>query len=165
MATAEIAIDALGIKFDIHGIHDYLCRYDEENGNARNTSASSYKVIVEQCDINEKKFYRKSKKITHDNDPKTEIWGRFKEVNYILEDGRKVVQEIEVRPSIVEKILAEKGFSNIETCTEAWTNGGLISRDKDRPTRSRKVDPFLDKYEDVYVFRVFEKAGDSSAGN
>ena len=41
-------------------------------------------------------------------------------------------------------------------------DAGLISCDKDRPTRSRKI---IDKYEDVYVFRVFEKVGDDSDKN
>ena len=55
-----------------------------------------------------------------------------------------------------------KQHENIKTCEKAWMDAGLISCDKDRPTRSRKI---IDKYEDVYVFRVFEKVGDDSDKN
>lgn len=165
MATAEIATDALGIKFDIQGVHDYLCRYDEENGNARDTSASSYNKIIEKCHINKHKFYVKHGKFTTTIEPINEAWGRITHKNKVLPDGRTLVEEIEVRPSVVEKILAENGFKNIKTCAEAWTKAEMIDRDKDRPTRTRKIEVNSDLYEDVYVFRVFEKAGDSNAGN
>ena len=165
MATAEIATAALGINFDIHGIHDYLCLYDEENGNARDTSASSYNKIIEKCHINKHKFYVKHGKFTTTIEPINEAWGRITHKNKKLPDGRTVVEEIEVRPSVVEKILAENGFTNVKTCAEAWTNAKMIERDKDRPTRTRKIEVNSDLYEEVYVFRVFEKAGDSNAGN
>ena len=162
MTTAEIATDALGINFDIQGIHDFLCKYDEESGTLRNTSKSSYNLIVEKCHINEHKFYYKGNKTQLEKTPIAECWGRILYKNKVLPDGRKVVEELEVRPSIVEAILHQNGYENIKTCEKAWLDAGLISCDKDRPTRSRKI---VDKYEDVYVFRVFEKAGDSNAGN
>ncbi|MBE6899268.1 MAG: DUF927 domain-containing protein [Ruminococcaceae bacterium] len=155
MATAEIATDALGIEFDIEGIHDFLCRYDEENGNARDTSASSYNIIIEKCHINKKKFYVRHGKFTATIEPINEAWGRITHKNKALPDGRTLVEEIEIRPSIVEKILSDNGFTNIKTCAEAWTNAGLISRDKDRPTRTRKIEVNSEVTEDVYVFRVF----------
>ena len=155
MATAEISTDALGINFDMHGIHDFLCKYDEENGNARDTSASSYNIIIEKCHINKKKFYVKHGKFTSTIEPINEAWGRITHKNKVLPDGRTLVEEIEVRPSIVEKILSDNGFTNIKTCAEAWTNAGLISRDKDRPTRTRKIEVNSEVTEDVYVFRVF----------
>jgi len=162
MTTAEIATDALGINFDIQGIHDFLCKYDEESGTLRNTSKSSYNLIVEKCHINEHKFYYKGNKTQLEKTPIAECWGRISYKNKVLPDGRKVVEELEVRPSIVEAILHQNGYENIKTCEKAWLDAGLISCDKDRPTRSRKI---VDKYEDVYVFRVFEKTGDSNAGN
>lgn len=155
MTTAEIATDALGIEFDIEGIHDFLCKYDEENGNARDTSASSYNIIIEKCHINKKKFYVKHGKFTTTIEPINEAWGRITHKNKVLPDGRKVIEEIEVRPSIVEKILSDNGFTNVKTCAEAWTNAGLISRDKDRPTRTRQIEVNSVVKEDVYVFRVF----------
>lgn len=162
MTTAEIATDALGINFDVQGIHDFLCKYDEESGVLRNTSKSSYNLIVEKCHINEHKFYYKGNKTQLEKTPIAECWGRISYKNKILPDGRKVVEELEVRPSIVEAILHQNGYENIKTCEKAWLDAGLINCDKDRPTRSRKI---VDKYEDVYVFRVFEKVGDSNAGN
>lgn len=163
MATADIATDALHINFDKDGLLQFLKEYDIKHGAKRNTSAGSFEAILAVCRLNKDiHFYRKNGKGMAGgpanqivSTPRQECWGRITNVNYFLPDGRNVVEEFEVRPSIVEKILADKFYENIKTCVDAWTANGVIDRDKDRPTRSRKIDPTSNKSEDVYVFLVF----------
>lgn len=79
-------------------------------------------------------------------------WGRISKVKYHL-GNRTVVEEFEVRPSIVEDLLKKGGYENIKTCIREWTTAKVLNRDEKRATRIRKIE---DVGESVYVFRVFE---------
>lgn len=163
MTTAEIATKALGIEFDMQGLYDYFVAYEAKNAAARNVSATSYDVILETCSINRHKFYEKRKmshltdaEATYDKTPIADCWGRVSEENYTLDDGRKVIEELEIYPSVVEKILKDNGFLNKKTCIAAWKAANLIDFEETKSTRKRKVNPYSEKKPHVYVFRVFE---------
>ena len=166
MVTAEIASEALSIAFDKDGLLAFLLEYDEENGAKRNTATTSYDIILEQCRINIHKFHlRSDKSVTGNrptleptNVPAHECWGRITNMQKPYANNRVIVQEFEVRKSIVEKLLRENGFDNKTTCTEAWKAADVLDyEDKHHPTRSRKIDSTAAKgaSEEVYVFRVF----------
>ena len=150
MATAEIASDALKIPFDLEGLQNFLVEYDQEADAGRNASAASYQEIIDECLMNYKNFF-----VGHDQVPSGPAWGRICKVNKVHKDGRKITHEYLLRRPVVQGILDKYGHTNIETCVAAWEAAGVLSRDKDRPTRSRQIDP-NEKAEDVFVFRIFE---------
>lgn len=156
LTTAELAQEALGITFSQKAIEEYFRNHDLKNGSKRNSAAASYDMIIEECRIHYTNFHSENSLACS-----KEVWGAIKKVRRALPNGKQVVSEYMIRPSIVAKILAEKGFENISTCIEAWEQAGVISRDKDRPTRSRKIGPKADRPEDVYVFYVFAGEEDS----
>ncbi len=157
LTTADLAEKALNIKFSREAIIDYFLRHEQVNGQNRNSAATSYDMIIEECRIHYTNFHSENSLACS-----KEVWGAIKKVKRTLPNGKQVVSEYMIRPSIVTKILAEKGFENISTCIEAWEQAGVISRDKDRPTRSRKIGPKADRSEDVYVFYVFAGEEDSA---
>ena len=169
LTTAELSAKALDIPIEVEKLHQFLMDYDKETGSSRNTSAGSYDYIIEQCRINAHKFYRRNGKGVASNPmdmtasvPSNDCWGRISKVNYTLLDGKTVMQEFEVRPSIVDMLLHQNGYENKNTCVAEWTKAGFLNRDKDRATRSRKIEAVSDnakdvKAEDVYVFRVFNE--------
>lgn len=149
MATAEIAGAALDILFSTDEILAFLHEHEQEKGQDRATSANSYKLILEYFRINISNFYTDSNPL-----PKP-CWGWYKEVSYQLSDGRNVAAEFNVRPSVVKKFLKDNGFPSKKICDQQWSDDGVISRDKDRPTRSRKPYAGAKDSEDMYVFLVF----------
>lgn len=157
LATAEISYYALGIKFSIPNIIDYLKKYDEDNSAKRNSSAESYEKIIEHCSINRASFYtRKGKGSATDNIFKiSNCYGRISDVNYKLPDGRRVVEEIEIFTTKVEEILKQYGFPNIKTCAKAWKDMGVLVHEKNHNTCKRKIVPNSNSQTRVYVFRVF----------
>lgn len=150
MATAEIATDALNIPFDLESLQNFLVEYDKEADAGRNASAASYQEIIDECLMNKKNFF-----IGNDQVPVNQAWGRICTTSKIHKDGRRITNEYLVRRPVVHDILKKYGHTNIDTCIAAWEAAGVLSRDKDRPTRSRMIDPTAKK-EDVFVFRVFE---------
>lgn len=150
LTAADIAEKALQIKFSKKAIIDYFLEYERTTGQSRNSAASSYDVIMEECRINIANFYR-------DNTQNTinKAWGRIVKVNKQTESGYNVVEEYLIRPSIVKDILKQNGFENIKTCEAEWTAAELLSReDAHHPKRARKIEPNSSKGERVYVFRV-----------
>ena len=149
MATAEIAGIALDISFSTDKILAFLHEHEKESGQDRAIASNSYKLILEYFRINISHF------CTDSNPLPKPCWGWYKEVSYQLPDGRNVVAEFNVRPSVVKKFLKENGFPSKKTCDQQWTEDGVISRDKDRPTRSRKPYAGAKDSEDLYVFLIF----------
>lgn len=165
LATARIAETALGITFDYEGIKEYLKKFDGRRGGERNTSASSYDFIVEQCAIHKQNFFVKSRKTSYRQDienniPSREIWGRITYETY-KHEGRTVVQEIEIIKSILENLLLEGRFQNRKACVDEWKKAGVLDyEDKYHATRSRRIDPSspTGSRQEVYVFRMFATA-------
>lgn len=165
VTTAEIAVEALNLPFNIDGLLDFLEEYDREHGAERNTSASSYEIILQECMTQIHKFHKRSDKsdrspiktLGFSTAPIGECWGRITQMYKKHSDGRTIVQEVEVRKNTMEDILKKKGFTNKSTCIEAWKAMGVLDyEDPKHPCRSRKVDPNATK-EKVYVLRVFEE--------
>lgn len=148
LATAEIASAALDIPFNIEEIYSWFYEYEKENGKHRNTSRDSYYDVVEECHIHAANFYHE------ENVPRGEVWGAIKRFNYKQQDCKYLVEEILIRRRVLADILRKYQYQNMKHCLDEWHNAGLLSRDADKPTRSRVIVPNTDK-EDVYVLRVF----------
>lgn len=153
MTTAEIATSALNIPFDLQGILNWLQEYENENGKERNTSASSYEKIIEDCRINSCNFYRNGY-----DEPKTVAWGTIKYFTDKVYQGKLLQEEYAIRKTRLQEILDKYHFPNIKTCIGQWKAAGVLSHDSDKPTRSRKIGPRAEASEDVYVFLVFSNS-------
>ena len=165
VTTAEIASKALSLPFDINGLLAFLEEYDREHGTERNTSATSYEIILQECTTQIHKFYKRTDKsdrssiATLDSPiaPIGECWGRITRMAKQHTDGRLIIQEVEVRKKTLEDLLTKNGFTNKSTCIEAWKAMDVLDyEDPAHPCRKRKVDPNAEK-EKVYVFRVFDE--------
>ena len=172
VTTAEIASQALKLPFDIEGLIDFMEEYDREHGAERNTSATSYDLIIQICRSQKHKFY-----VRHDkslpkvrisdeiaSSPTQECWGRITNMAKEHSDGRLIVQEFEIRKKNLEDLLKSNGYTNKSTCIAAWRSLGVLdAEDATHPCRSRKVDPMMARgsSEDVYILRVF--ADDATA--
>lgn len=171
--TAEIARDALKLPFDIEGLLDFLEEHDREHGAERNTSATSYDLVIQICRSNPHKFYHRHDKslprvrIPDEvaSSPTGECWGRITNMAKDHHDGRLIVQEFEIRKETLQKdILKAKGYDNHSTCIAAWKAMDVLDYEDDtHACRSRKIDPTSapGAYEDVYVLRIF--ADDATA--
>ena len=148
LTTAEIASTALEIPFNLNDILEWFYNYELENADQRNTSKDSYHKVVEECHINKANFYY------DDNIPRVKAWGAIQSINYRPVGDKLLVEEILIRRLALENILREHKYRNMKNCLDEWHKAGLLSRDKDKPTRSRIVEP-NGKQEDVYVIRVF----------
>ena len=173
MTTLDIAKDALEIPFDKQSLLDFLLAYDQEHGAERDTSASSYEIIlshylsqIHRCHIRYDKSYPKS--LTPDelpSAPRQDYWGRITHLVKEHSNGRLIIQEIEIRKEDLERLLADKGFENKATCLAAWKKAEVIDvEDATHPCRKRKLDPTAEtgSHEPVYVFRVFATDEDAS---
>lgn len=148
MTTAELASVALDIPFNLDSILQWLYDYEKENGDKRNTSKDSYYYVVEQCHIHATNFF------SPNNTPKVLAWGAIKTFDYKPVNGKFMVEEILIRRTPLEDLIREYKHQNAKSCLDEWNKAGYLSRDKDKATRSRKVDP-KGNLEDVYVIRVF----------
>lgn len=148
VATAEIAKEALDIAFDTDRIVKFLIEYDKENGKSRNVALESYEKILSECRTNINCFYH------YEHVPTGKVYGKINEPKNKTHNGKKIATEYLVRRNFVEEILTKYNFPNITTCAKAWTDAQVISRDSDRPTRSRKIESNGDN-EEVFVFLTF----------
>ena len=148
MTTAELAKVALDIPFDLDSILQWFYDYEKENGEKRNTAKDSYRYVVEQCHIHASNFF------SPENTPKVQAWGAIKTFDYKPVNGKLLVEEILIRRTPLEDLIRKYKHQNAKSCLDEWNKAGYLSRDKDKPTRSRKVDP-NGNLEDVYVLRVF----------
>ncbi len=173
MTTLDIATEALDIPFNKQGLLDFLLAYDQEYGAGRDTSASSYDILLQLFNSQQNKFivrYDKTypRSMTPDELPTTphlECWGRSTHLVKEHGDGRLIIQEIEIRKLILEKLLKDQGFDNRATCVAAWKKADVLDvEDSTHPCRKRKLDPTAEtgSHEAVYVFRVFATDEDAA---
>lgn len=151
MTTATLATAALGIPFDLERVQRFLIEYEFEKGQERDTSAASYDLILEECRAHINNFYRKG----YPDPTSQDIWGRVKQFTPTPGDPKPLIEEYEVRPSKVKKILEQGGFTNLKTCVDSWKRMGVLDFDPGHSTRSRKIMPGAKGKEPVYVFKVF----------
>lgn len=170
LTTAEIATEALGIPFNIDSLLNFFLKYDAEHGAERDTSAESYAVIIELCKVNLHKFVVKYDKSypkhlvpnTPRDAPRNDCWGR---INYTIKyhNNKVIIEEIEIRKRILEKLLMENGYISKTSCIAAWRRTDVLDvQDDNHPCRKRKIDPnaSLGTNEPVYVFRVYASEED-----
>lgn len=149
LTTVDVASKALDIPFNKAAIQNFLLDYDKKNGASRNSSLSSYDILLEEFNINRNKF------VFDDNLPKTDCWGKITKENKKISDKKYIVERFLVRRGPVNDLLKKHGFKNPSSCIKEWKAAGLIDADKDRNTRSRKIHPASNNKEDVFVFNVF----------
>lgn len=150
MTTAELASKALDIPFNTDAILQYFADRETIVGNSRNVLADSYHIMIEACRTYKTCFYRKG-----ESDPTIKSHGRITMPNKELPTGQVIIEEYHIRRSFVEEVLAKNGYKNPKACYAEWRAMGVLDHDSDRFTRSKKIDPSSDKYEDVFVLRVF----------
>lgn len=150
MTTAEIASKALDIPFNTAAILQYFADREIIVGNSRNVLADSYHIMIDACGTNKTCFYRRG-----EADPTIKSYGRITTPNKELPSGQVVIEEYQIRRSFVEEVLAKNGYKNPKACYAEWRAMGVLDHDSDRFTRSKKIDTSSDKYEDVFVLRVF----------
>ncbi|WP_458462088.1 hypothetical protein, partial [Paenibacillus sp.] len=152
---------------------DYLLAYVQAHGADRDTSASRYGILIQLFNSQQNKFmlrYDKTypRSMTPDalpSNPHLECWGRITHLVKDHSDSRLIIQEIEVRKLVLEKLLKDQGFNNKATCIAAWRKADVLdAEDATHPCRKRKLDPTADtgSHEAVYVFRVFATDEDTS---
>lgn len=174
VTTAEVAAKALNLPFDISSLLDFLEEYDRAHGAARNTSLSSYEIIIQYCRSQSHKFYwRHDKSLPKGriaqnavSAPAQECWGRITNMAKEHPNGRLIIQEFEIRKRDLEEMLKKFGFSSKSTCIAAWKAAEVLDYEDDtHATRSRKIDLTAadGATEAVYVFRVFADATDAAA--
>ncbi len=160
--TAELATKALDIPFDIDGMLQFLVNHEAANGTERATSDKSYHELLEEFEINRDKFiFRKGNaKVAGFNTPismpQHQIWGRITEKNVVHTDGRVIVREYEVFPSIVERLLKKYGHDNLKTCIAAWKAMGVLDyEDATHAKKKRTLVGDSEHKDRLYVFREF----------
>lgn len=169
MLTAELATEALQIPFDSDGLLKFLVDHERSNGAERATSNKSYQELLEEFEINLEKFIVGKEKPTskslikrHTSMPKHQLWGRITEKSKIHTDGRVIVREYEVFPTVVDKLLKKYGHDNRKTCIAAWKAMDVLDcEDVTHAKRKRKiVSDDSGHYDRVYVFREFASDDD-----
>ncbi len=159
LTTAEISMEALDLEFNIERIVAYMADYLSKDENSMSISSKSYDYLIEQFAINDSRFFHQKNNI--ESIPRDKAWGRFNSLDKYTPTGKHITGEYLVMKGIVENIIEEKGYS-LPQCIESWEQNEQISRDKDRPTRSRKVDYSKKKTDEVYVFHIFGNEEDDS---
>ncbi len=161
LTTAILSEAALGITFDQQAIEDFFVQYDLSHGELRNVAAASYDVVIEQCRIHSNKFVKRKDKSmprnayssTGDTEPNQECWGRITQMKKQHVDGRWILEEMEIRKSVLENILVSNGFDNKKTCIDEWKKAGVLNfEDEHHPCRARTINGSSEK---LYVLRVF----------
>lgn len=162
LTAAELSKAALGIAFHEQEIIDFFLEYECQQGSSRSSSRDSYDVILEKCRINVNKFITRYDKTAPGHNavtkttvtvPAQDCWGRITTMERDFEDGRIILQEVEIRKTVLDRLLRENGFQNKKTCLAAWKTAGVLNfEDATHLCRKRKLDATA---EEVYVLRVF----------
>lgn len=145
VTTAEIAEKALGIKFNVDTIVDFCYKcYDTQKAEEGSVD-SSYNDVIGECKVNINNFYDNPNDVV----PKV-VWGNVTFPAKI--DGNTVItEEYAIRKSVLNEILDRKNHPNVSTCIKKWKEAGVLSFEKGRNTRERKINGVS---EDVYVLQV-----------
>lgn len=161
LTTAILAEAALGISFSQQELIDFFLQHESNRGELRNSAASSYPFIVEHCHTYVNKFILKIDKTSPQYSltaskiemPKAECWGMITRQQKQHIDGRWIIEEFVVRKGILEKMLKDNGYENLQTCIDEWKKKGVLDfEDEHHPRRYRTIDGSKER---AYVFRVF----------
>ena len=153
LSTAEVSLEALDLEFNFEGIIEYFKDYLTDENNSMNVSETSYEMLLDEFAVHSNNFYCDDN--SNSINTHGEIWGRYSKCTKTTPSGKKIIAEYLVRKKIIEKLIKDNGYV-LAQCRKSWQEKEQISRDKDRPTRSRIIE-IGKKQEEVYVFNVFEK--------
>ncbi len=150
LTTTIIAKKALGIKFHLKKIFNFLNDNLEKKIEKGNSAEGAYERLLEKFRANAHHINIKG----CDPDKKVECWGAYNEVSYVADNGQKVIGEYSIRKNIFAEQLRLLGFVNKETIIKGFKKLGYLNYENGRDTRRRKIGS--DTAELCYVIRVFE---------
>ena len=150
LTTVIIAKKALGIKFHLKKIFNFLNENLEKKIEKGNSAEGAYERLLEKFRANAHHINIKG----CDTDKKVECWGAYNEVSYVADNGQKVIGEYSIRKNIFAEQLRLLGFVNKETIIKGFKKLGCLNYENGRDTRRRKIGS--DTAELCYVIRVFE---------
>lgn len=152
MATAELAKSALELALDIDGILQFIMSNENRDSQTRDIGNNAYNYFMSMFAIHKSKFvksYVGNKKSIPEN-KSIEVWGRYE----IEKDGagNEKISEIMIIPEKLQEIMKEYNFTNIKVILNEWEKKCILDRDKDKPTRKRRIHKELDTR--VYVIKI-----------
>lgn len=150
LTTVIIAKKALGIKFHLKKIFNFLNENLENKIEKGNSAEGAYERLLEKFRANAHHINIKG----CDPDKKVECWGAYNEVSYFADNGQKVIGEYSIRKNIFAEQLRLLGFVNKDTILKDFKKLGYLNYENGRDTRRRKIGS--DTAELCYVIRVFE---------
>ncbi len=155
LTTAEIAKEAFGLDFAEDELMAFFAEYIADGGTDE-ISLTSYDDLIEEFRSNIGNF------CCTDNSDETvnrgKIWGRYKKLTPKYSPFGIVVAEYAVYKSKAEELLHKHNHDKRRSI-EIWKKKGLISYEKGKNTRSRKITSNQD-VADVYVFNIYENGGE-----
>lgn len=151
LTTAEVVKDALGIEFSTEKITQFILDYDKETHKERNSATTALETLLEIFSANQHRF------VDGQRVPSIECWGKIEHLNLKKSDGRILIKKYLVFQHVLERLLKENGYSNINTCIKAWKKEGVLDFETGHSTRKRKIYPNSQDKVRVYVFNVYEE--------
>jgi hypothetical protein len=152
VTTAKLAKLALNLEFDEQGVADFCYRCWQHTKGNEDIGVKSYNDVIAECRTYPDNFY-----IRGNGAPKV-VWGAIKYYNNADTSNNSnncVVMEYGIRRSILENILQNKGYPNINTCISAWKKAGYLNYEQGKNTRTRKIGDAPGLEEDLFVLKVF----------
>lgn len=150
LTTAVIARKALGIKFDLQSIFEFLNSHIEKRIEFGNSSQNAYEQLLEKFRANP--HHIRYNGANYDN--KVECWGAYSDKTEVAADGNKIIGEYSIRVNLFAKLLKDLGFENKDTIIKDFKKLGYLNFENDRNTRRRKIGSGTAEL--CYVIRVFE---------
>ena len=147
--TAQLANDALGLELDVDAICKFAVEAVAEEGRSESLSDRAYQHFLDSVNRFRKFFSANNS----ENQQAQEHWGRL-----CYKDGQ--LKEIEVDPSVFNKLMKEGGFEDAGLILKGWSKSGLLNHDPGKLTRKRAIAQGIEPR--VYVVRI-DGAGESGS--
>lgn len=123
--TGELYMEMIQQDISLSGVVNMFIDIEKKSMKERNFERSALDYISMYIDIHASKFK------SADRDPKGEVWGEIKE--------KETYTEIAINPLKFEEILKEGGYEDKDVVLNNFKESRILSCDKDRYTRKRKM--------------------------
>ena len=150
LATAIIARDALGLKFDFDSVLEFLRLQEADAAISQDKVAVAYQRFIEWVGINLEHFA-----LDLQNRDRFGLFYSSSEIPRKRSLPEHVVGEIAVFPSIFSKYCTIFGYTNQAALLKAWKDRGIVVAEPGKNTLRRKIDGVQ---QTVIVVRRFEDA-------
>jgi putative DNA primase/helicase len=145
MATADLAGEALGLKFDTEAILQLLLQVEEQAADSRDLPENAYRHLLDSVARYGNRFPEEDS-----GDPGHELWGRR-----VVVDGRAV--QVFVLQDRFRALMAEGGFTNPDVVLKAWRDRDLLVCERGRYTRKKSIGGIETR---VYAVKLRESSFD-----